>query len=165
MIERYLKTSDFSSTEEFAKGFHIQVPDNFNFAYDIVDEWATQAPNKRALCWVNEHGRHHDFTFGEMKQLSDAAASFFQSIGIGRGDMVMLMLKRRYEFWIAILGLHKIGAVAIPATHLLTPKDIEYRCNAADICAIICTEEHEMQDKINAAIPQCPTVKHRVACG
>ena len=163
MIERYLKTSDFSSTEKFAKGFHIQVPDNFNFAYDIVDEWATQAPNKRALCWVNEHGRHHDFTFGEMKQLSDAAASFFQSIGIGRGDMVMLMLKRRYEFWIAILGLHKIGAVAIPATHLLTPKDIEYRCNAADICAIICTEEHEMQDKINAAIPQCPTVKHRVA--
>ena len=163
MIERYLKTSDFSSTKEFAKGFHIQVPDNFNFAYDIVDEWATQAPNKRALCWVNEHGRHHDFTFGEMKQLSDAAASFFQSIGIGRGDMVMLMLKRRYEFWIAILGLHKIGAVAIPATHLLTPKDIEYRCNAADICAIICTEEHEMQDKINAAIPQCPTVKHRVA--
>ena len=163
MIERYLKTSDFSSTEEFAKGFHIQVLDNFNFAYDIVDEWATQAPNKRALCWVNEHGRHHDFTFGEMKQLSDAAASFFQSIGIGRGDMVMLMLKRRYEFWIAILGLHKIGAVAIPATHLLTPKDIEYRCNAADICAIICTEEHEMQDKINAAIPLCPTVKHRVA--
>ena len=71
MIERYLKTSDFSSTEEFAKGFHIQVPDNFNFAYDIVDEWATQAPNKRALCWVNEHGRHHDFTFGEMKQLSN----------------------------------------------------------------------------------------------
>lgn len=163
MIEKYFNATNFSNTEEFAKGFHIHVPDNFNFAYDIVDEWAAQAPNKRALCWVNEHGRHHDFTFGEMKQLSDAAASFFQSIGIGRGDMVMLMLKRRYEFWIAILGLHKIGAVAIPATHLLTPKDIEYRCNAADICAIICTEEHEMQDKINAAIPLCPTVKHRIA--
>ena len=163
MIEKYFNATNFTNTEEFAKGFHIHVPDNFNFAYDIVDEWATQAPNKRALCWVNEHGRHHDFTFGEMKQLSDAAASFFQSIGIGRGDMVMLMLKRRYEFWIAILGLHKIGAVAIPATHLLTPKDIEYRCNAADICAIICTEEHEMQDKINAAIPLCPTVKHRIA--
>ena len=127
MIERYLKTSDFSSTEEFAKGFHIDVPDNFNFAFDIVDGWAAQHPEKRALCWVNEHGLHHDFTFGEMKRLSDAAASFFQSIGIGRGDMVMLMLKRRYEFWVAILGLHKIGAVAIPATHLLTPKDIEYR--------------------------------------
>lgn len=163
MIEKYFNATNFSNTEEFAKGFHIHVPDNFNFAYDIVDKWATQAPNKRALCWVNEHGRHHDFTFGEMKQLSDAAASFFQSIGIGRGDMVMLMLKRRYEFWIAILGLHKIGAVAIPATHLLTPKDIEYRCNAADICAIICTEEHEMQDKINAAMPLCPTVKHRIA--
>lgn len=163
MIERYLKTSDFSSTEEFAKGFHIDVPDNFNFAFDIVDGWAAQHPEKRALCWVNEHGLHHDFTFGEMKQLSDAAASFFQSIGIGRGDMVMLMLKRRYEFWVAILGLHKIGAVAIPATHLLTPKDIEYRCNAADICAIICTEEHEMQDKINIALPHCPTVKHRIA--
>jgi dicarboxylate-coA ligase pimA len=163
MIEKYFNATNFSNTEEFAKGFHIHVPDNFNFAYDIVDEWAAKAPNKRALCWVNEHGRHHDFTFGEMKQLSDAAASFFQSIGIGRGDMVMLMLKRRYEFWIAILGLHKIGAVAIPATHLLTPKDIEYRCNAADICAIICTEEHEMQDKINAAIPLCPTVKHRIA--
>ena len=163
MIEKYFNATNFSNTEEFAKGFHIHVPDNFNFAYDIVDKWATQAPNKRALCWVNEHGRHHDFTFGEMKQLSDAAASFFQSIGIGRGDMVMLMLKRRYEFWIAILGLHKIGAVAIPATHLLTPKDIEYRCNAADICAIICTEEHEMQDKINAALPLCPTVKYRIA--
>jgi len=87
MIEKYFNATNFSNTEEFAKGFHIHVPDNFNFAYDIVDEWATQAPNKRALCWVNEHGRHHDFTFGEMKQLSDAAASFFQSIGIGAGQM------------------------------------------------------------------------------
>ena len=163
MIEKYLQTSHFSNTEEFAKGFHIDIPQCFNFAYDIVDEWANKAPSKRALCWVNEHGHHHDFTFREMKQLSDAAASFFLSIGIGRGDMVMLMLKRRYEFWVAILGLHKIGAVAIPATHLLTPKDIEYRCNAADICAIICTEEHDMQDKVNAAMPLCPTVKHRIA--
>ena len=163
MIEKYLKTSHFSNTEEFANGFHIDIPQCFNFAYDIVDEWANNAPSKRALCWVNEHGHHHDFTFREMKQLSDAAASFFLSIGIGRGDMVMLMLKRRYEFWVAILGLHKIGAVAIPATHLLTPKDIEYRCNAADICAIICTEEHDMQDKVNAAMPLCPTVKHRIA--
>ena len=163
MIEKYLQTSHFSNTEEFANGFHIDIPQCFNFAYDIVDEWANKAPSKRALCWVNEHGHHHDFTFREMKQLSDAAASFFLSIGIGRGDMVMLMLKRRYEFWVAILGLHKIGAVAIPATHLLTPKDIEYRCNAADICAIICTEEHDMQDKVNAAMPLCPTVKHRIA--
>ena len=163
MIEKYLKTSHFSNTEEFANGFHIDIPQCFNFAYDIVDEWANKAPSKRALCWVNEHGHHHDFTFREMKQFSDAAASFFLSIGIGRGDMVMLMLKRRYEFWVAILGLHKIGAVAIPATHLLTPKDIEYRCNAADICTIICTEEHDMQDKVNAAMPLCPTVKHRIA--
>ena len=97
-----------------------------------------QTPEKVAMVWCDDKGSEHIFTFGEMKVNSDKAANFFLSAGIRKGDMVMLILKRRYEFWFAILGLHKIGAIAIPATHLLSEKDIVYRNNAADIKMIVC---------------------------
>ncbi len=165
MIERYLDQTTFSGREDFNANFKINVPDHFNFAYDVVDEWAKTNPSKRALCWTNDRGEHIDFTFADMKEKSDAAASFFLSLGIGKGDMVMLILKRRYQYWFALLGLHKIGAVAIPATHLLTSKDIIYRCNAADIKAIVCIGEEEVIEHIDQAMPQCPTVKHRISIG
>lgn len=165
MIEKFLKQTVFTSTDDFAKNYHVEIPDNFNFGYDIVDEWAKINPNKKALCWTNDQGEHIDFTFKDIKQKSDEAASFFQSLGIGRGDMVMLILKRRYEFWFAIIGLHKIGAVAIPATHLLTKKDIVYRNNAADIKAIISTDDDVVIGHVNDALPESPTVKHCIACG
>lgn len=165
MLEKFISQTSFVSTDDFKKNYHLHVPENFNFAYDVVDEWAYQQPDKIALCWVNDHGAHHNFTFAEIKKHSDQTASYFLSLGISKGDMVMLMLKRRYEFWFAILALHKIGAVVIPATHLLTVKDIVYRCNAADIKAVVCTEEQEMMDKVDEALPKCPSLKARITLG
>jgi acetyl-CoA synthetase len=165
MVEKYIKQINFKDQEDFNANFKINVPENFNFAYDIVDEWAKTHPDKKALSWVNDQGEHIEFTFADMKEKSDAAASYFQSLGIGKGDMVMLILKRRYWYWFAILGLHKIGAVAIPATHLLTKKDIVYRCNSADIKAIISVGEDLVTNQIDEAIPQCPTLKYRLSIG
>jgi len=165
MLERYIKQTKFVSTEDFRKNFRVNIPENFNFGYDVVDEWAKVNPHKRAICWSNDKGEYKDISFKEMKEQSDRAASFFQSLGIKKGDMVMLVLKRRYEFWYAIIGLHKIGAVAIPATHLLTKKDIVYRNNAADIKAIVCTDDSVVIEHINEALPDSPTVKHCIVCG
>jgi acetyl-CoA synthetase len=165
MLERFLKQTQFISTEDFRNNYKVQIPDNFNFGYDVVDEWAKSNPEKRAICWVNDKHEHHDFTFAEIKKYSDQAASYFQSIGIGHGDKVMLILKRHYEFWFAIIGLHKIGAIAIPATHLLTKKDLIYRNNAATIKAIISTDDDIVINHINEAIAESPSIEHRIVCG
>ena len=165
MLEKFVKKTSFSSHQDFIDNYDISVPENFNFAYDVTDEWARTHPGKRALCWTNDKGAHRDLTFGELKTLSDKAASFFQSLGIGKGDMVMLILKRSIEFWPAILALHKIGAVAIPATHLLTDKDIVYRNNAADIKAIVATQDDNLTGHVNLAMAQSPTVRHRIMVG
>ncbi|MDD2245846.1 MAG: AMP-binding protein [Proteiniphilum sp.] len=165
MLEKFVKKTTFTSHQDFIDNYKINVPENFNFAYDVVDEWAVTEPGKRALCWTNDKGAHRDLNFGELKKLSDRTASFFQSLGIGKGDMVMLILKRRIEFWQTILALHKIGAVAIPATHLLTDKDIVYRNNAASIKAIVATEDDNLIGHVNLAMPKSPTVKHRIMVG
>lgn len=165
MLERFLEQTHFTSTQDFAQNYHVNVPYNFNFGYDVVDEWAKIAPEKKALCWTNDKGEHIDFTFADIKEQSDRAASYFQSLGIGKGDMVMLILKRRYQFWFAIVGLHKIGAIVIPATHLLTKKDIIYRNNAADIKAIISVNDETVISHVDEAMPESPTVKVRISCG
>ncbi|MDR2056990.1 MAG: AMP-binding protein [Dysgonamonadaceae bacterium] len=165
MVEKYINRVDFKDQEDFKANFKINVPDNFNFAYDIVDEWARTRPDKKALCWVNDQGEHIEFTFQDMKEKSDTAASYFQSIGIKKGDMVMLILKRRYWYWPIILGLHKIGAIAIPSTHLLTEKDLIYRCNSADIKAIISVGEPLVTKHVDEALPECPTLKYRISIG
>jgi len=165
MIEKFVKQTSFSSHRDFTEHYKIIVPEQFNFAYDVADEWARTQPNKRALCWTNDQGAHRDLTFGELKELSDQTASWLQSLGIGKGDMVMLVLKRNIEFWQTILALHKLGAVAIPATHLLTDKDIAYRNNAAGIKAIIATEDENLINHVNLAMEQSPTVEHRILVG
>ena len=165
MVEKYITQQVFNNQEDFKAHFKINVPENFNFAYDVADEWARIRPDKKALNWVNDKGEHICFTFKDIKEKSDAAASYFQSLGIGKGDMVMLILKRRYWYWFAILGLHKIGAVAIPATHLLTKKDIVYRCNAADIKAIVCVGEDLIFQHVDSALPECPTLQYRISIG
>ncbi len=147
------------------ENFHVRVPENFNFAYDVVDRWADEDPDKPALLWTNDRGECHQFTFGEMKKYSDQTASFFQSAGIGRGDMVMLILKRHYQFWFSILALHKLGATAIPASHLLTEKDIVYRCNMAGIKAIVSTGDQIIVDHVEKALPKCPTLNVLVSTG
>ena len=165
MFEKYLKKANFESLEDFQQNFEIIVPEKFNFAYDIVDEYARKQPSKRAICWVNDKGEHHDFTFADLKRESDKTASYFQSLGIGRGDKVMMILKRRYEFWFCILALHKIGAAGIPATHLLTPKDLIYRNNAAGVKMIVSVAEKEIVSSINEAMSGSPTVEKFVSVG
>jgi acetyl-CoA synthetase len=165
MLELFLKKTSFESQEDFIKNLDIKVPDNFNFGYDVVDEWARIAPEKVALCWTNDKGEHIDFTFDRLKEMTDRTASYFQSLGIGKGDMVMLILKRRYEFWFSIIALHKLGAVVIPATHLLTKKDIVYRDNAASIKMIVCAGEEVIIKHIVDAMPESPTVEKLVSVG
>ena len=165
MLERFVKQTKYTSQEDFRKNFKIEVPENFNFGYDVVDAWAATQPDKKAILWTNDQGLEHQYTYAELKEKTDATASYFQSLGIGHGDMVMLILKRRIEFWLSIIALHKLGAVAIPATHLLTKKDIVYRCNAADIKMIVCAGENVITDHIVEAIPACPTLQHVVSIG
>ena len=165
MIEKYLPHTEFSSQEDFIKNFRINVPENFNFGYDIVDGWAAEEPDRKALLWTNDHGQCIQFTFADMKKYTDMTASWFRSLGIGRGDKVMLILKRRYEFWFSIIALHKIGAVAIPATHLLTKKDIIYRCEAATIKMIVAAGEEVILKHISDAMPECPSLEHVVSVG
>lgn len=140
-------------------GFTVQCPENFNFAHDVVDRIAKIEPDRRALMWCNVAGDERMFTFGEMKELSDKTAHYLSSQGIKKGDKVMLILKRHYEYWYTILALHKIGAVAIPATNLLTKKDIVYRVQSASIKAIVCTNEGNVSDYILQAQPECPTLE------
>ena len=165
MIERFLSQTEFSSQEDFIRNFRINVPENFNFGYDIVDAWAAESPDKKALLWTNDKGECIQFTFGDLKKYTDMTASWFTSLGIGRGDKVMLILKRRYEFWFSIIALHKIGAVAIPATHLLTKKDIIYRCEAATIKMIVAAGEDVILKHITDAAPECPSLRTLVSVG
>ena len=165
MLERFVEKTQFTSQEDFVNNLKIKAPENFNFGYDVVDAWAKEEPNKRAICWTNDKGEHIDFSYAELKEKTDKTAAYFQSLGIGKGDMVMLILKRRFEFWYSIIALHKIGAVVIPATHLLTEKDIIYRCEAADIKAIVAVGETVVLDHIKNALPKCPSVKSVISVG
>jgi len=165
MIEKYLKQTEFADFEDFKANYELIVPEDFNFAYDVVDGWAEMAPNKMALLWTNDQGAVHEYSFADMKRITDQTASYFQSIGIVKGDMVMAILKRRAEFWFTIIALHKIGAVIIPATHLLTKKDIIYRANAADIKAIVADGEELILGHINDALPESPSLQKLISIG
>ena len=165
MVEKFLSRTVFTSQEDYIRNFRIRVPADFNFAYDVVDAYAAEEPDKKALLWTDDRGGEIQFTFADMKRETDRTASYFQSLGIGRGDMVMLILKRRYEFWFSILALHKLGAVAIPATHLLTRKDVVYRFNMAGIKAIVAAGEPVITGHIAAAMPESPTTKLLISVG
>lgn len=165
MIERFLKQIHFSSVEDYKKNLHFIVPENFNFAYDVMDVWAAEKPDKTAMIWTNDAGQEIIFTFKDLKTLSDQAASYFQTLDIGYGDRVMLILKRHYEWWISMLALHKLGAVAIPATHMLTTNDIVYRNNRAGVKAIVCVGEDYVLTQVSEAMSASPTVKTLVSIG
>jgi acetyl-CoA synthetase len=165
MLEKYLPKTDYNSYQDFIDNFKINVPEYFNFAFDVVDEIAAKEPNKTAMVWCDDNGEERVFTFAQMKLYSDKAANFFLSAGIGKGDFVMLILKRRYEFWFTLLGLHKIGAIAIPATHLLTKKDIVYRNNAADVKMIVCVHDEEVVRHVEDSVEKSPTLKAKVLVG
>jgi len=151
ILDKYLPKKEFESYEDFYKNYSVNIPKNFNFAYDVVDSLAKEKSKERALQWCDEKGASAAFTFEEIKNLTNKAANALQKAGIGKGDAVMLILKRRWEYWPVLLALHKLGAIAIPATHLLTTKDIVYRCNAADIKGIICVDDIDLMNRIDEA--------------
>ena len=165
MLEHFLDKVQFESYEDFMANFKINVPERFNFGYDVVDRWAEKEPDKKALLWTNDQGKVIQFTFADIKRESDKTAAFFASQGIGRGDMVMLILKRHYQFWFSIVALHKLGATVIPATHLLTEKDIIYRCEKAGIKAIVASGDEIVLNHINNAKPKCPTLTSLISTG
>lgn len=165
ILENYLKKTEFKSYEEFRSEFEIRIPDNFNFARDVVDKIAALTPDKTAMVWCDDKGNEAVFTFGQMKYYSDKAANFFRSAGIRKGDPVMLILKRHYTFWFCSLALNKIGAVTIPATHLLSTKDIIYRNNAAEIKMIVCVHDPIVIQHIEESESESPSLKHKVLIG
>ncbi len=165
MLEQFLEKTQFESYEDFMTNFKVNVPENFNFGYDVVDKWAETNPDKKALLWTNDKGETIQFTFADIKRESDKTASFFSSQGIGNGDMVMLILKRHYQFWFSIIALHKLGATVIPATHLLTEKDIIYRCKMANIKAIVATGDEIVLNHIQESLPKCPSLKALISTG
>lgn len=132
----------------------LDYPDNFNFGYDVVDKIANETPDKRALVWCNVEGEEHIFTFSDIKKYSNQMANVFKNAGIGHGDRVMLILKRHYEYWFAAVALHKLGAVMIPATHMLTVSDLVYRIKASKVKAIVCTSQNEVPEKLLEALKQ-----------
>ena len=147
----WLERDDFSSFEDFQKNFRIKRPDTFNFAFDVVDRIAAEDPSRRAMQWCNDEGEEKMFTMEDMAKWSNRAANVFYDLGIRRGDMVMLVLKRRYEYWFALLGLCKLGAVAIPATNMLKPHDIVYRVKSADVKMILCVNDASLRQSIEEA--------------
>jgi acetyl-CoA synthetase len=159
MVERFLRQTHFESVEDYNKHLAFIIPEHFNFAYDVMDQWAEERPDGLALLWTNDQGAEIRATFAQLKEQSDQAASYLQSLGIGKGDPVMLILKRRYEWWVVMLALHKLGAVVIPATHMLTKHDIVYRNTRASVKAIICVDDDYVMGQVEAAMPESPTVK------
>jgi acetyl-CoA synthetase len=165
MLDQFLSQVNYSSYAEFTQRFRINVPERFNFAYDVVDRIARESPDRSALVWCDDKGGEARFSFAEIAERSTRAANFFLSLGIRCGDPVMLILKRRYEYWFCLLALHKIGAIAIPATHLLTRKDIVYRNNAASVRAIVCVNEPAVLDNVDAARAESPTLMDCISLG
>lgn len=163
MLERFLTQTSFASEEDFAKNLHFKIPENFNFAYDVMDVLAEERPDKLALLWTSERGEEVKTTFKEFKEQTDRTAAYLMSLGIGRGDKVMLILKRHYQWWLSMMALCKIGAIAIPATHMLTKQDIIYRNESASVKAIICANDEYVTTQIQSAMPESPSVKLLVA--
>ena len=141
VIGDFVEQVDFDSYEEFCEKFKLKYNDDFNFGFDVVDKYAEIDPDKVALIWVNDHDEEHTFTFKEMKEYSNKTANLLKNLGIKKGDCVMLTLKNRYEWWFCMIALHKIGAIAIPATHMLKLHDIDFRLRNAEVKAIISVEE------------------------
>ena len=163
MIERFLKQTRFTSEEDYKENLQFIIPENFNFAYDVMDEWARIAPDHVCLLWASERGEEISTTFKQFKEQTDQTAAYFMSLGITRGDKVMLILKRHYQWWLSMMALCKIGAIAIPATHMLTKKDIVYRNEMASVKAIICVNDSYVTTQVTESLAESPTVKILVA--
>lgn len=162
LLKKYCPRIEFDSYEDFFENFEINVPEAFNFGFDVVDEWARVEPQKRALLWCDDHGQERIFTFTDVSRLSNQAANAFRNMGIGKGDVVMMILRRRWEYWICAAALCKLGATIIPATLQLTKKDIAYRANAAQVKMMICVNDDYVCAQTELALPESPSIEQRV---
>ena len=163
LLDRYLPRIEFDSYEDFKENYRVNVPDNFNFGFDIVDEWAKQEPDKKALVWLSKDMEEKTFTFTDISKLSNQTCNYFKSIGLKKGDVVLLILRRRWEYWVVATALHKMGVILIPGNLLFTTHDIEYRGNMAGISAIIACDDEYIRGQIDGAAPQIATLRKKIA--
>lgn len=163
LLDRYLPRIEFDSYEDFKENYRVNVPDNFNFGFDIVDEWAKQEPDKKALVWLSKDMEEKTFTFTDISKLSNQTCNYFKSIGLKKGDVVLLILRRRWEYWVVATALHKMGVILIPGNLLFTTHDIEYRGNMAGISAIIACDDEYIRGQIDGAATQIATLRKKIA--
>ncbi|MGV8084442.1 MAG: AMP-binding protein [Coriobacteriia bacterium] len=162
ILKKYCPRIEFDSYEDFAENFKIVPPENFNFGYDVVDEWARVEPGKRALLWCDDDGHEETFTFTDLMRLSNQAANAFKKLGVKKGSVVMVILRRRWEYWVTAIALCKIGAILIPASLQLTKKDIIYRVESAGVEMMVCVNDDYVLDQVEQARPDCPTIRELV---
>lgn len=159
MLEKFMNRTSFASYEDFRKNYTLTCPPDFNFATHVVDGWAAQEPDKLALLYCNDGGEERSFTFAQMSRLSRKAAGYLRSLGIGKGDRVILQLKRRWEYWVTAVALHRIGAVLIPCSYQMAAKDIVYRANAAQARLLVAVNDPWVIEQVETALPDCTTLK------
>ena len=163
LLDRYLPRIEFDSYEDFVQNYRVNVPEDFNFGWDIVDEWAKQEPDKKALVWLSHDKKERTFTFTDISKLSNQTCHYFRSLGLKKGDVVLLILRRRWEYWVIATALHKLGVILIPGNLLFTAHDISYRGNMAEISAIIACDDEYIRRQINEAAPEIKTLRRKIA--
>ncbi len=165
LLERFLPRIEFDSYEDFKQNYKVNPPEKFNFGFDIVDAWAKEDKEKRALVWCDDHGQEKIITFDEMSRLSNQAANYFKSLGLTRDSVVMLIMRRRWEYWVCATALIKLGVIFVPGTLQLTKKDVAYRANAANIEMFVCVNDEYVLTQVENALPEAPCIKHRAMVG
>lgn len=165
LLHKFLPRIEFDSYEDFKANYKVNIPENFNFGFDVVDAWAEADENKKALVWCNDHGEEKTFTFSDISRLSNKTANYLKSLGIKKGDVVMLILRRRWEYWVCATAIHKIGAIVIPGTLQLTKKDIVYRGNSAKVKAVICINDDFVINQVEASEKEIPSLENKIVVG
>ncbi len=162
ILKKYCPRVEFDSYEDFYKNFRIDVPTDFNFGYDVVDEWARVEPEKKALLWCNDDGEEREFTFTDISLLSNKTANAFAKLGIGKGDIVMCILRRRWEYWVIASALCKLGATVIPASLQLTTHDIVYRANTCNVKMMVCVTDDYVCTQVENSLSDAPSIANCV---
>ena len=165
LLERFLPRIEFDSYDDFKNNYKVNPPEKFNFGFDIVDAWAKEDKEKRALVWCDDHGGEKVITFDEMSRLSNQAANYFKSLGLTRDSVVMLIMRRRWEYWVCATALIKLGVIFVPGTLQLTKKDVAYRANAANIELFVCVNDEYVLTQVENALPEAPCIKHLAMVG
>ncbi len=165
MLEKFLPRIEFDSYEDFKENYKVNAPEHFNFGFDIVDGWAKEDRNKKALVWCDDHGEEKILTFDEVSRMSNQAANYFKSLGLNRNSVVMLILRRRWEYWICATALIKLGVIFVPGTLQLTKKDVAYRANAANIEMFICVDDEYVLTQVETARAEAPCIKNIALVG